>query len=267
MKNLGFYLINAFTGENARGNPACVVFIDRLDNAHAMQTIASDLGMPATTFMKRAGNGYELRWYAPEGEIDLCGHGSVAALWVLKHRCNTNGKVILKYKSGELIGFIENTVVSFMSREIRVTEAPVPAEVVDGFGPGVAAYFTSNNKHMVVMENAIQVIDLKPNLEVLRKRDVFGYVITAQHTSDRYDVCSRVILPFLKMSEDQATGSAHLLIAPYWANRLNKIDLRCYQASERGGVVFCTVPGDGTVTISGSCTIIAEGELNAANYF
>lgn len=258
MRTNDYYLLNAFTGEHAKGNQAAVLLLDNLNDSKHLQAIARDFNLPATTFLKQKNHGYEVRWFAPDGEILLCGHGTIAATWVLTQLERSSDEIAFEYGDGIIIGRRVGDQVQIQADTIPYREADIPEHVHQGFHEKVKAYCTSGNKHIVLLNSEQDVRDMQPDWDALRRSNTFSYAITAP--SDAYDCVSRVILPHISILEDQATGSAHMVLAPYWAEQLGKNRLRAFQASKRGGYMECEVDGD-RVRLNASCETFAKGTM------
>jgi len=254
-----FYLINAFTGSKALGNQACVLFVDDLSNDDHLQRLAANFNLPATTFIKRESeNTFSVRWFAPMAEIHLCGHGTIAATWAVYQEDPGLTNIIFNYKNGILEGSVSDGKVELKGDGIPAVETPIPDHVNRGFQGKAIAYFNTSNKDIVVFEHEREVVEMQPNWAVLRSSSTFGYILTAKSFS--YDFVSRVMLPHLSFLEDQATGSAHLVLSPFWADRLQRSTMKAYQASERGGEVECVIE-DGHVTLKAACKVFGKGNL------
>ncbi|GAB5539056.1 MAG: PhzF family phenazine biosynthesis protein [Salibacteraceae bacterium] len=260
MNTNDFYLVNVFTGDKARGNQACVVLLDDISDSDYLLSIAADFNLPATTFLKRTSQGFQVRWFAPMAEIDLCGHGTVAATWILCKTLKSHTKVSFDFDLGRLTGNSSGEYVAIEGERIPYEQEQIPTHVEQGFQGLAKAYYTSYNKHIVVFDDERSIQEVNVNWDALRGSDTFGYVITAP--SEHYDCTSRVLLPHLPFLEDQATGSAHLLVAPFWSQQLGKKSIHAYQASERGGVMRCTTEGD-LVRLEAQCNVFGSGCLSS----
>ncbi|MEZ4721725.1 MAG: PhzF family phenazine biosynthesis protein [Flavobacteriales bacterium] len=237
-----FYLLNAFTGENAKGNPACVILLDDISDTDRLHKLARSFNQPATTFLKKRDVGYDVRWFAPDAEIPLCGHGTVAATWLFTKILKQSGPIEFHYAGGVITGSESGDQVVIEGEAIQAEEQPIPEHVVKGFHGKAVGYWGSGEKNIVLLDSEESVRTMEPDWNALRGSRTFGYVITAQGSD--YDCVSRVMLPYVSFLEDQATGSAHMLLAPYWSKRLNKSRLDAFQASERGGHMICEVDND-----------------------
>lgn len=253
-----FRLINVFTGEQALGNQCCVLRLEDLSNTSLLQQIAADFNLPATAFIQKVtANNYKIRWFAPLTEIELCGHGALAATHALKPTLNLS-EVKLAYSGGEIIGKINTNTVSLKTSGFESEEVPVPDAVQQGFNEKVKNYYVSEGKHLVLLNDEESVAQMQPNWDALRAIDTFAYAVTAP--SKEVDFVSRTFLPFIPELEDHATGSSHLVLAPFWANRLSKTELIARQLSKRGGEMICKIDND-LVEIEAQCVVFGKGNL------
>lgn len=260
--NVGdFFLVNAFTGEKARGNQTAIVLVDDLADEGFLLHISQDINLPATTFLQKKQKGeYAVRWFAPGQEIPLCGHGTIGASWLLLHHLKNAQQVLFHFKGGTIKAVIDGQGVSVEFDALRTEETTPSQVVVDGFGRKPEAYFASQEKHFLVFDDPEFVRTLKPDFDTLRKSDVFGYVVTAPGTDT--DIVTRVFIPFVPFLEDQATGSAHVLLAPYWSGHLGKTSFTSRQVSQRGGAMRCRYNKDsGTVTLTALAEMFGYGTL------
>lgn len=255
-----FVLVNAFTGPSAKGNQCCVLCLEDLSDDRKLHDLAFDFNLPATSFIKRIDEeNYEVRWFAPGSEIGLCGHGTIAASEVLFQDNPSISKITFHYQGGQLEGIRETDGVSIIGQPIISSKTDVPEHVQKGFRGKATAYYTSNNKNIVLFESYEDVLNMKPDWEALRKSSTFGYVVTAPGRDT--DFVSRVFLPYVSFLEDQATGSAHMLLTPFWSAKLNKESMTAHQLSERGGKMTCVFRGN-SVQLSASAVIFGRGILN-----
>ncbi|MEJ2004209.1 MAG: PhzF family phenazine biosynthesis protein [Cyclobacteriaceae bacterium] len=242
------------------GNTAAVVYSENLPSESVMQRLASDLNQPATTFIAPAGNDkhYLVRWFAPDAEIGLCGHGTMAAIAHLGQA--TNDEIHLLAGDHELSG----RILPNSKAEMKLESIPnsgkteIPDGLEEALGVAIEAYYPTSNKDIVVLKSEDDLIQMKPDFQALRNIKVFGYAVTAAgHT---VDFVSRTLVPHVQQLEDHATGSSHAALAPFWAERLSKTSLTAIQHSPRGGYFKCSVSENQTI-LSGSFNIIATGKL------
>jgi len=182
--------------------------------------------------------------FAPDSEIQLCGHGAMAALAFLKkHHGITETKLF--FNGGVLDSVLtDDETVSFTSNGIPTTKKidTIDPNILAGLGIELEAAYKTNNKQLLIAKNKTDVKHIKPNYEKLRKCDWFGYAVTAKGTET--DFVSRTFVPHVGQLEDPATGSSHLALALYWSKQLKKSNLTALQLSERGGYFKCDVKGD-----------------------
>lgn len=219
-----------------RGNGAAVVFTSSLKDTDALQRAANDMNQPATCFLKqRRDNEYDIRWFAPDAEIELCGHGALAAAGALfelrgvsEGRFYFSESKIIRFKADERFVQIDTDAIPV------VEKAEVSEPLVKGIGEEIVAYYKTTNKHIILLKDAEAVKNMKPDFAALRRSKEFGYIVTAPGVGDA-DVVSRTLVPHVQQLEDHATGSSHAVLTPFWSEKLNKNELVCRQLSERGG--------------------------------
>lgn len=243
---------------NFRGNISAVIPLEKALDTKDMQRIAEDLNQPATTFVwQDQDNSWHVRWFAPDAEIGLCGHGSLAAIAFLTK--SSSPTVSLHYKSGRITGNMKSDGMYAMDIAPIYSEPMKPDPIVaEGLGKVVKAYYKNDNKHLVILENEEAVKTMKPDFSKLRESEVFGYVVTAP--GDKVDFVSRTLVPHVRQLEDHATGSSHAVLTPFWSKRLNKHNMEAYQLSPRGGKFLCSINSD-NATLIGHATRIATGKL------
>ncbi len=245
------------------GNTAAVVYRDVMPSTEYMQRVAADLNQPATTFLAPAGDNkhFFVRWFAPDAEIGLCGHGTLAA--VIHLASETDGKVQLIAGDQKLYGNLIDDVQAEMELDsILVSgETTIPEGLEEALGKKIVGYFPTPNKDIVLLESEEDVINMEPNFNALRKIKVFGYAVTAQ--GNVADFVSRTLVPHVQQLEDHATGSSHAALAPFWSDRLGKTEMKAVQHSPRGGFFKCEVEGH-IVRLKGYYQKIASGKLSIA---
>ncbi|MFC2188805.1 PhzF family phenazine biosynthesis protein [Fulvivirgaceae bacterium LMO-SS25] len=256
-------LISVFGKEqhNLLGNVSAVVWLEYEITASKMQQIASDLNQPATTFLCEHNDEIKVKWFAPDAEIGLCGHGSLAAIAFLSNRNNTTTAITLNYAGGEIIGAAidENHCQIQINAIPTLEEKSIPALLTKGLGVPIIGYFKTSNKDIVLLESEEDVKNMKPNFALLRQSEVFGYAVTA--AAKKVDFVSRTLVPHVQQLEDHATGSSHAALVPFWANKLNKQKLVAIQHSPRGGYFDCEIQNDDIVTLEGEFRTIFKGKL------
>ncbi|MDV2685650.1 PhzF family phenazine biosynthesis protein [Alkalihalophilus lindianensis] len=253
------YQIDAFTNEQFRGNSAAICPLTEWINDDLMQKIAAENNLSETAFFVKTDDEYELRWFTPKGEVDLCGHATLAAAYVICTYLDENLKSItFRTKSG-LLGVSKDSglfTLSFPSREGEKCETP--EALIKGLGKVPKEVYRSRD-YMAVFDTEQDLLDLELNMDELKKLDGFGVIATAK--GNEVDFVSRFFAPKAGIDEDPVTGSAHCTLIPYWKSTLNKNELVALQLSERGGKLYCTDLG-GTVKMSGEAVSYLEGYIN-----
>ncbi|MFJ5772049.1 PhzF family phenazine biosynthesis protein [Psychrobacillus sp. NPDC093180] len=253
------YQIDAFTNEQFKGNSAAVCPLNYWIEDALMQKVAAENNLSETAFFVIKDNGYELRWFTPKGEIDLCGHATLASAYVISTYLDNNLKNIkFTTKSGLIEVSKEGSLftLAFPSREGE--KCDIPEALIKGLGKVPKEVYKSRD-YMAVFDTEQDVLELKLNMEELKKLDGFGVIATAK--GEEVDFISRFFAPNAGVDEDPVTGSAHCTLIPYWKNKLNKSELIAMQLSERGGKLYCTDLGE-TVKMSGEAVAYLEGFIN-----
>jgi PhzF family phenazine biosynthesis protein len=256
-----YYHVDSFTSEVFAGNPAGVCVLSAFLADSIMQKIAIENRHSNTAFVvPRADGDFDLRWFTPKVEDDLCGHATLASAYVLALRQHSMWPVRFHTRSGVLT--IAQNQASFEMDFPAMPARPceTPAGLLSALGLK-AALVTKSRDYLVVVERAEQVRALSPNIAALAKLDIglAGAIVTAPGEGD-VDYVSRFFAPSIGIDEDPATGSIHCTLAPYWAERLGKDTLRAQQLSVRGGCMRSTICGD-RVKIAGSARLYLKGTL------
>jgi PhzF family phenazine biosynthesis protein len=256
---LPIYQIDAFTNEQFKGNPAAVCPLEEWIDENLMQKIAAENNLAETAFFVKKEEGYELRWFTPTEEIDLCGHATLASAFVIFNYLDLElEKIRFRTKSGELEVTKEGNLISllFPSRPGHLSDAP--EELVKGLGREPKEVYKARD-YLAVFETEEDILNLDINLEELKKLDALGVIVTAK--GKEADFVSRFFAPGAGIDEDPVTGSAHCTLIPYWKGQLNKSELTALQLSERRGKLFCTDLGN-KVKMAGEAVAYLEGYLN-----
>ena len=258
MTSLPFFQVDAFADRPLTGNPAAVMPLERwLDDA-TMQAIAAENNLSETAFTvpsERDDADYDLRWFTPTSEVELCGHATLAAGHILMH----SDPVRFATKSGPLVVRGRGDVLELDMRAANLTEVN-EADLNRALGlPQSPAWLADGYNDAAIIEVADEaaVRAVKPDFAALAKIHRMP-VVTARGDSE--DIISRVFVPYLGIDEDPVTGSAHAALAPYWADRLGRNDFTALQASERTGVLHCRLEGD-RVLLGGECHTVIVGQF------
>lgn len=265
---LKLWQVDAFATEPFEGNPAAIVPLGAWIDDRSMQKIANENNLAETAFFVRRAKGrYDLRWFTPEAEVELCGHATLASAWTIFEYLDSDLKqVAFETKSGELVverGEGRHHVMSlpsdFVSPLWDASLARQLGEALQAPAPGL----TLKGRYIVaVWDKASDVRQLDGPGDiprVLRPHNVWGLIATAPG-DDGYDFVSRFFAPDKGVPEDPVTGSAHCALTPYWAKRLGKKTLKARQVSPRGGDLICTDAGERTI-LSGPCALYMTAEI------
>ncbi|MEX0821992.1 MAG: PhzF family phenazine biosynthesis protein [Rhodothermales bacterium] len=260
-----FYQVDAFTDRTFAGNPAAIVLVDDVPSNEWMQHVAAEMSVSETAFLKaREGGAYDLRWFTPIAEVDLCGHATLAAahvLWQDGHLA-AGVRAVFETASGRLSAQQgeEWILMDFPAEEAEELDEQMGLALALGADP---SYIGSNRLDILVeLDSEATVRSLTPDMGALERIGMRGVIVTARATSDAYDFVSRYFAPRFGIPEDPVTGSAHCCLGPYWMEKLGRSDLVGYQASARGGTVGVEVAGD-RVLLKGKAVTVLRGELLA----
>lgn len=245
------------------GNTSMVVLLNAPIPNDIMQQWASDLCQPATTFLfpLEETRQFGVRWFAPDAEIGVCGHGAAAAIAFLADHFNSGDAFDLHFKSGKLSGMKtqEETIQLSLSAFGVIEELPISPDLKEGLGIPIIKHFKTANKNIVLVSSEEDVKRMTPNFEQLRKDGHFGYIVTAP--GNEVDFVSRTLVPHVGQLEDPATGSSHATLTPYWSDVLDKQKMEALQLSARGGKFTCELKGDECL-LSGKYNLLLQGEVS-----
>jgi len=253
-------IISVFTAKNLgyEGNPAAVVLTRKPLEDQEMQQQAAKLGIPATSYIFIDKNeNCHVRWFAPDEEINLCGHGAAAA-GIFLSKYLKKPEITLHYKGGEIIVKVSKDTFSMRLEAIPVLkllpECPLPLK--EGLGIPILAIYETGNKHLILTDSESSVKNMNPDFKRLRDSEIFGYAITAP--GDKVDFVSRTLIPHVSQLEDFATGSSHAMLVPFWSDKLNKSEMVADQLSKRGGRFISSISGN-EVVLSGEFEMHESG--------
>jgi PhzF family phenazine biosynthesis protein len=256
---IAVYQVDAFAEAAFTGNPAAVCPLDDWLPDATMQAIAMENNLSETAFLVgRGGGAYDLRWFTPAAEVDLCGHATLASASVLFNQMGeTVEEICFHTKSGELrVGRQDDLLVmNFPSR--APTPADMPTDMADALGQQPVAFLRAE-KNMAVFKDEATVRSITPDFQYIANLPGMGLIITAP--GENSDCASRFFAPHVGINEDPVTGSAHCSIVPYWADRLDKTDIHARQVSARGGDLYCRLLGD-RVEMAGRAVLFMQGTV------
>ena len=257
---LPIYQVDAFSSEVFAGNPAAICPLQAWLPAATMQAIAMENNLAETAFFVKAGERYQLRWFTPETEIDLCGHATLASAYVIFRFLDAEPtRLVFDTQSGELVVTRRGSELS-MDFPARPPAPVTPcAGLAEALGGAPRQFFASRD-YMVVYDSEEEVRELKPDMSALCRIDRFAVIVTAPGATPGVDFVSRFFAPASGVPEDPVTGSAHCTLIPYWAERLGRGKLIARQVSRRGGELLCEHRG-GRVTIAGEAVLYLRGSI------
>lgn len=261
---LPVFQVDAFAAAPFRGNPAAVVPLEEWIPDDLMQAIAAENNLSETAFVMRAAPGrWELRWFTPVAEVDLCGHATLASAFVLLDILGEEGeRVTFESRSGPLTVRREEDGALALDFPARPAEACAPpAGLSAALGAEPLEVARARRDYLAVFASEAEVRALRPDFRRLEELDLPGVIVTAPGDGDGVDFVSRFFCPALGIPEDPVTGSAHCTLVPYWTRRLRRGTLRARQVSRRGGEIFCRERGD-RVEITGRAVLYLEGTIH-----
>jgi len=252
------YQVDAFSSQLFHGNPAAVCPLEQWPEDGQLQAIAAENNLSETAFFVGGGGRYELRWFTPITEVDLCGHATLATAFVIFHHIDPKLKSVdFSTQSGILKVDVEGSLLSMTFPARPPAPCPAPDDLIRGLKHRPGEVLASRDC-MAVFESEDVVRSLQPSMEHLSKMEYLGIIATAPGKT--CDFVSRFFAPRAGVPEDPVTGSAHCTLVPYWSKKLGKNKLRARQISKRGGELFCDDLGE-TVKIAGYATQYLEGTI------
>jgi PhzF family phenazine biosynthesis protein len=261
------YIVDAFTNKPFSGNPAAVCLLDENKDDGWLLNVAAEMNLSETAFLRKAKpggeGGYNLRWFTPEVEVDLCGHATLASAHILWETMEIrfNDEVIFHTRSGILKAYKYDNEIMLDFPAIPQSESKIFNEIKEALGIDDAKYFgKSEYNYLIELNSDEEVKSLKPDFDLLRKLPAFATIVTGISRNKKYDFVSRFFAPAKGIKEDPVTGSAHCILGPYWSKRLKRNEMTAYQASKRGGFIKIRVE-DQRVMLIGQAVTILKGDL------
>jgi len=258
------YQVDAFTDRPFAGNPAAVCLLAAPADEGWMQNVGREMNLSETAFLYRAGDGFNLRWFTPAAEVELCGHATLASAHVLftegylaagdAARFHTKSGLLTAERTGEWLE------LDFPALPVKAAEAP--PGLVEALGLEPQYVGSSRFDYLVEAGSEGIVRALKPDIARLRATEVRGTIVTARAAGAEFDFVSRFFAPGVGIDEDPVTGSAHCVLGPYWGAKLGKEEMVAYQASARGGVVKVRLACE-RVKLGGQALTVLRGKLAA----
>lgn len=259
---LPLYQVDAFTEEPFAGNPAAVCLLDG-DRADTwLAAVAREMNLSETAFVRPADDGFDLRWFTPAIEVDLCGHATLASAHVLWEagRLPVGTPARFNTRSGRLVAEHTADGIALDFPATPPKAAVAPPGLAEALGAAPVDVGRSIFDYLVVVADEATVRALEPDMAALRRIDARGVIVTARAATPGVDFVSRFFGPAVGVDEDPVTGSAHCCLGPYWGQRLGRDAMVAHQVSARGGALRVRLAGD-RVVITGRAVTVMAGEL------
>lgn len=262
MKNI-IYQVDAFTSEPFKGNPAGVYIADKMPDLELMQNIAMEMNLSETAFVEPQGEFYNIRYFTPVSEVDLCGHATLSASHILYETglAARDSAIRFNSKAGELniIKKGSSIIMDFPVYSLRRIDIPHSFKESTGLEP-LELYQSDYDWKLVLVSSEEEVIKADPNPDGIRKAGLGELIVTAISSGKDYDFVVRCFVPDLGIGEDPVTGSAHCALVPFWNMKTGKKEFSSFQASKRSGKLNVSLSGQ-RVLIAGEAVTVMKAEL------
>jgi PhzF family phenazine biosynthesis protein len=254
--------VDAFTDRPFAGNPAAVCLLPSWKEEQWLQAVAAEMNLSETAFLVKQAHHFDLRWFTPKVEVDLCGHATLASAHVLYHQgiAGPDEEIRFATRSGILKAARQDDAIELDFPLKPEEPAEAPAGLLEALGVKPVHVGRSQFDYLVEVESETVLRSLTPDFKRLQAVSARGVIVTSRSTDPKVDFVSRFFAPAAGIDEDPVTGSAHCCLGDFWRKRLGKSAFTAYQASARGGVVKVRVTGDRAI-LAGRAVIVAEGEL------
>jgi PhzF family phenazine biosynthesis protein len=261
MTKTKIFQVDAFSDRLFSGNPAAVCMLDSWISDDTMQAIAAENNLAETAFVVADHDNFQIRWFTPTVEVDLCGHATVASAFVLFNCLGYKGSEIIFHsvRSGELRVFQQNDLLFLDFPTDILSRYDDVAAIARCIGREPLEVYRGKSDFIAVVKDESVVKDLMPDLEQTAKLNARGLIVTAK--GNKFDFVSRFFAPQSGIDEDPVTGSAHTSLIPLWAKKLGKKEMQAKQLSKRGGTIVCIENGVRSL-IGGKARLYMSGEIN-----
>lgn len=271
MKLFKMYQVDVFTDQYYKGNPAAVCVLDEEIEEKYMKLIAAEMNLSETAFVlpiDKETNLYSLRWFTPEVEVSLCGHGTIGTSKVLFDVVGIDAKeIIFQTKSGKLTAkkYCNGIGIDLPLDKPEDFEMPLGLLEALGIKDYEDVKIGKNTRKIIIkIKEEHDILQLNPNFEQMKYlkngENLKGVAVTTNNTN-KYDFISRYFNPWAGVNEDPVTGSVHTVLAPYWSGILNKNEMNAYQASPRGGDILLKIKDENRIELIGNSIIVLKGEI------
>lgn len=260
------YVVDAFTDRPFGGNPAAVCPLNDWPDRAWLQSVAAEMNLAETSFVvERPDCSFDLRWFTPEVEVELCGHATLAAahaLWQTGRAAGADDLLRFHTLSGLLTARRSGDEIELNFPIEAPSPVSVPEHLLEGMGVEAISVHRNRFDYLVEVADEQTVQRLRPDYTRLRQVVIRGISVTSRSDDERFDFVSRFFAPAVGVDEDPVCGSSHCMLGPFWRERLGKSELMAHQISKRGGVVRVTCDGD-RVRLAGRAVLVTQGELLA----
>lgn len=262
MNKVSYFIVNAFTTELYKGNPAAVCLLDSTILESTMQKIAQEIPVPTTAFVQKKENDFFLRWFTPAKEIPICGHGTIASAFLLWQQgmIPVDSPITFQTLSGPLQAIWFNELVEISIKKYWLEEIECPSELEEWLGMKPTYVGKTELDYIVELSDEEHIADFKADFSAMKQFPVRGVSITSVSKDEGIDIVSRFFSPAQGIDEDHVNGSTHGALGPYWCEKLSKESIVSKQLSKRGGLLYVT-PKIKDVAIAGSAVQVLSGEL------
>lgn len=251
------YHVDAFTDHIFAGNPATVCVLDEWLSDDLMLNIAKENNLSEAAFVIKEESGYHLRWFTPGGEIDFCGHATLASAYVILNYYEKSDEVTFYTLSGILTVKKKKELYEMNSPAYKLQQVEITQKMQEALGCPIKEAYLGRDL-LCILENENDVYAYQPDFEKIMELD--GLLLHISAKSTKYDCVSRSFAPKLEINEDPVCGSGHCHIIPYYTKKLKKDSIVAYQASSRGGILYCHQQ-DNRILISGNVCLFSVGEI------
>lgn len=264
MITLPIFHVDAFTVSSFTGNPAGVCLLDRWLPDEIMQKIGMENNISETAFLVRNGNDFNIRWFTPTTEVDLCGHATLASAFVIMNLVEPGREMVIFHsmKLGDLTVRKSGALLELDFPTDNLEKCDLPEIIRESLGGAPVECYKGRSDYLILYKSEKEIVSLNPDFRLLSQADGRGTIVTAPGVDS--DFVSRFFVPQAGIDEDPVTGSAHTTLAPFWAPRLGKNVMDARQLSARGGKLRCTLNGDRTL-IAGNAELYLKGEIYIQN--
>ena len=262
------YIVDAFTNEPFKGNPAGICLLEKLISKKAMQSIAGELNLSETAFLlKNNSHHYTIRYFTPTVEVDFCGHATLASSKVIFDKLGNKNVNFTTTKGLELNAKQEHEFIKMKFPLYETIEYVPNKDLYDAFGiknPESTRFAPNLDMLIIEVKDKQTLLDIKPNFQkaIESSQSIKEVVVTTKSVDRDYDFYSRCFCPWVGIDEDPVTGASHSVLAKYWGDRLNKREMSAYQLSKRGGFLKLKLISNTELEVRSNAQIVFEGEIN-----